>query len=254
MTVDVPLFQALSRTARSAMAESTGRLAVQDKGDGVFDPVTQLDRVVESAIREFLESRFPDDGVSGEELGQVRPEAPRQWSIDPIDGTRSFVCGLPSWAILVGFVEEQKHIASMIDLPATSELFIAVDGKTICNGIAVQTSGQRELALASLSTTDPFLFSELEFEAFNRLRLLVRMTRYGLDGPAYARLAAGGLDLVVESNLKAHDYDALIPIVRGAGGHIGDWDGGDDFASGRILAAATRELYDRAVEILRGPA
>src|SRR6185312_4299405 len=145
--------------------------------------------------------------------------------------TRAFICGLPSWSILVGLVDSGKHVAGLIDLPATDELFIAVNGRTTRNGEPVKTSGQTSLDEARFSTTDPFLFESAEFYAFDRVRRAARITRYGLDGSAYARLAAGTLDLVMESGLKPHDYDALVPVVRGAGGHIGDWEDGDNFAS-----------------------
>jgi len=248
--VDRAVFQELSRLAREVAAAHSGSPEVESKSIGLFDPVTDVDRNIESALHQFISCRFRSDGIVGEELGGQRPEASRRWSIDPIDGTRSYLCGLPTWSILVGVVEEGRHVASMIDVPSMSELFIAVDNKTLRNGVAVRTSGITKLAEARLSTTDPYLFVGAEAAAFQRMRNASMLTRYGLDGFAYARLAAGDLDLVMESGLKTHDYDALIPVVRGAGGHIGDWDGGEDFATGRILAAATRRLYDEAVALI----
>jgi myo-inositol-1(or 4)-monophosphatase len=212
--------------------------------------VPNADRQVEKALRDCIETHFPDDCICGEEFGGSRAEGKRSWSIDPIDGTRAFICGLPSWAVLVGAIEDGRHVAGMIDLPATSELYVAVDDGTYRNGVRAQASGQTKLAEARLSTTDPFLFEDAEFEAFDKLRRSVLVTRYGLDASAYARVASGGLDLVIESGLKPHDYDALIPVVRFAGGHVGDWAGGEDFASGRLIAAATRELYDAAAGIM----
>jgi histidinol phosphatase-like enzyme (inositol monophosphatase family) len=250
--IDACFFEHLSRVARLAIEEvSSGPFRVQNKGETGFDPVTDADRTVELSLRSAIAQRFPDDDLSGEEFGSSPAGAARHWSIDPIDGTRAFICGIPSWSILVGVVEGGERIAGMIDLPATDELFIAVDGETTRNGAPVQTSGQRTLEQARFSTTDPFLFVDSEFEAFNRIRRTVQIARYGLDGSAYARLAAGGLDLVVESGLKPHDYDALVPVVRGAGGHFGDWEGGDNIASGRIIAAASRELYVRTVELIQ---
>lgn len=252
LAADRRIFERLSQVARRALADARAcEPRVESKSQSTFDPVTNVDLAIEQAIREVIQSQFPDDGIGGEEFGAVGNGSERFWSIDPIDGTRAFICGLPSWSVLVGLVEDGRHVGSMIDLPAMAELFIAVDGETICNGVAVRTSGQDKLASARLSTTDPFLFEDAEFEAFDRVRRSVPLTRYGLDGSAYARLASASLDLVIESGLKRWDYDALIPAVRFAGGHIGDWAGGEDFASGRIIAAASKELYDCAVEIMR---
>lgn len=248
--VSVAMIEEISGIARAAVARIADEIIVEDKGASRFDPVSNVDREVERAIAGFLLERFPDDEVCGEEFGQHAAGSSRRWSIDPIDGTRSFICGLPSWSILVGLVANGIHVAGMIDLPALSQLFIAVDGATTCNGAVVQTSGCETLDKARLSTTDPFLFETGEFDAFDRLRKRVSFARYGLDGAAYARLTAGGLDLVVESGLKPHDYDAIIPVVRFAGGHVGDWSGGKDFESGRIIAAATETLYRRAVAIM----
>jgi inositol-phosphate phosphatase/L-galactose 1-phosphate phosphatase/histidinol-phosphatase len=251
--IDHSFLKRLSSVARHALEQVPPSRAVdvENKGDGFFDPVTSADRAIELTLRDCIARHFPDDALVGEELGGVRSGAARCWSIDPIDGTRAFICGLPSWSILVGVVEGGAHIAGMVDLPATSELFVAVDGETRCNGVAVRTSGETDLARARLSTTDPFLFEGDEFIAFDRVRRAVLLTRYGLDGSAYARLAAGDLDLVIESGLKLHDYDALIPVVRGAGGHIGDWEGGGDFGAGRIVAAASRELYGKTVQLMK---
>jgi myo-inositol-1(or 4)-monophosphatase len=243
-------FKRLSLVARDALV-SNDPLRIDSKAENGFDPVTSADHAIEQALRDCIEEFFPDDGIVGEEQGERRSDALRVWSIDPIDGTRAFICGLPSWATLVGVVENGRHVASMIDLAATSELFIAVDSETRRNGVAVRTSGEVELNQARLSTTDPFLFQGAEFDAFDRVRRSVAVTRYGLDGSAYARLAAGDLDLVIESGLKRHDYDALIPVVRGAGGLIGDWAGGEEFAAGRIIAAASSDLYEQAVEIMK---
>jgi myo-inositol-1(or 4)-monophosphatase len=248
--LDRTIFEELSRSARSVLGGCGRDLGIRNKADAGFDPVTDLDCRIEERLREIILRKFPGDAVVGEEFGGEARDGARCWSIDPVDGTRAFICGLPSWAVLVGVVEDGLHTASMIDLPATSELFIAHAGRATLNGEPLRTSGEVELARARLSTTDPFLFEGLEFAAFNRVRQAVLVTRYGLDGSAYARLASGTLDLVIESGLKRHDYDALIPMVRFAGGHVGDWTGGEDFASGRIVAAATRELHDAAVGIM----
>ena len=248
-------FAELSRLARAAIQPELDRgLGCHNKASSGFDPVTEADRAAERALRAAIEARFPEHGIWGEEYGMVRPEATIRWSLDPVDGTRALICGLPSWAVLVGLIEDGRHVAGMIDLPALDELLVAVDGQTLRNDATVRTSGCVGLAAARLSTTDPNLFVGEEYEVFERVRLACRVTRFGLDAMAYARVATGGIDLVIENGLQPHDYDALIAVVRGAGGHIGDWDGGDDFSRGRIVAAATGELYRRAVELLSGPA
>jgi len=250
--MDRSFFAELSARARAAIATELDRgLVADNKSSGGFDPVTEADRAAERALRAAIERRFPGHGIWGEEYGMVRPDAPIRWSLDPVDGTRALICGLPSWAVLVGMLEDERHIAGMIDLPALDECLIAVGGQTLRNGEKVQTSHCDRLAAARLSTTDPNLFAGAEFEAFERVRLQCRLTRFGLDAMAYARVATGDIDLVVENGLKPHDYDALVAVVRGAGGHIGDWNGGTEFSAGRVIAAATRRLYDEAVETLR---
>lgn len=251
--MDRQFFAELSTVARRAIAAEIERgLVCENKDDTAFDPVTEADRAAERALRAAIEGCYPGHAIWGEEYGMVRGEAKVRWSLDPVDGTRALVCGLPSWAILVGLIDEGRHVAGMIDLPALDELLISVDGETRRNGVPVRTSGCVEIYEARLSTTDPNLFAGEELAAFERVRQECRLTRFGLDAMAYARVATGDIDLVIENGLKPHDYDALIAVVRGAGGTIGDWAGGADFLPGRVVAAATRALFDRAVELLSG--
>jgi len=251
--MDRGFFAELSAVARAAIAaELQQGLVADNKQLGGFDPVTEADRATERALRAAIEARFPEHGIWGEEYGMARAEARVRWSLDPVDGTRALVCGLPSWAVLVGLLEDGRHVAGMIDLPALDECLVGMDGTTRRNGLAVRSSGCTTLADARLSTTDPNLFAGGEHEAFERVRLSCRVTRFGLDAMAYARVATGDIDLVVENGLKPHDYDALVAVVRGAGGHIGDWEGNENFQPGRVVAAATRELYDKAVSLLTG--
>jgi len=249
--MDRPFFLSLAHVARAAIdAECGNGLTTDNKAGDGYDPVTEADRAAEQAMRALIEQRFPDHAIWGEEYGLVRGDAPIRWSLDPIDGTRAFLCGLPSWAILVGLIEEGRHIAGMIDLPMLDETLIGHGGVTLRNGKAVRTSECAIIGEARLATTDPTLFDARESAAFERVRFASRLTRYGLDALAYARVATGDIDLVVESGLKPHDYDALVAVVRGAGGHIGDWRGGGDFALGQIVAASTRALYEEAIALL----
>lgn len=247
--MDRAFFARLSTAARAAIsAEMRAGLTADDKGLAGYDPVTEADRAAERAMRSVIEQAYPDHGIWGEEYGATRPGAAIRWSLDPVDGTRALLCGLPSWAVLVGLLVDDVHVAGMIDLPAMEETLVGINGGTERNGVAVRTSGCARLANARLTTTDPYLFGDPA--SFERVRRAARVTRFGLDAMGYARLATGDLDLVVEQGLKCHDYDALVAVVRGAGGTIGNWSGGDDLRRGDVVAAASRALYEEAVALL----
>ena len=247
--MDRAFFASLSTVARAAIAAEMAAGLMADNKDSVgYDPVTEADRAAERALRGAIEAAYPEHGIWGEEYGATREGAAVRWSLDPVDGTRALVCGLPSWAVLVGLIVERDHVAGMIDLPALHETLVAVDGVTMRNGVAVRTSACSSLADARLATTDPFLFDDPA--RFDRVRRTARVTRYGLDALAYARIATGDLDLVIESGLKCHDYDALVAVVRGAGGVIGNWAGSSDLTQGDVVAAATEALYAEAVALL----
>jgi myo-inositol-1(or 4)-monophosphatase len=222
---------------------------------GEFDPVTDADREAERVMRAMIEAEFSDHGVSGEEFPDRPAQGPYCWSLDPVDGTRSFICGLPTWVTLIALLEDGQPVVGLIDAPCLGERYAGLgDEASIRRGAEqapMRASGCTSLAEARLSTTDPYLFDGHGKASFERVRERVRTSRYGQDGYGYARLAAGSLDLVIESMLKPHDYNALIPVVRAAGGSIGDWRGGEDFSDGKVIAAATPELYAAAVEIMR---
>jgi myo-inositol-1(or 4)-monophosphatase len=242
--------------AAAARAETLPRwrdcCPAEDKGGGAFDPVTEADREAERVMRQMIRARYPDHGVSGEEWDDEPGGSRWSWSLDPVDGTRSFICRLPTWTTLIGLLDKGAPALGVIDAPALNETYVGAGGEAwVIEGserTSLRTSGCSRLADVRFSTTDPFLFDDQG--AFDRVRRAVRVTRYGHDGYAYARLAAGSLDLVIESGLKPHDYNALIPVIGGAGGHIGDWCGGSDFSAGQVVAAATRELYDEAFALL----
>lgn len=241
----------LSAAARAVTLGAPTPEADNKAGDQDFDPVTELDRGAERALRAVLEQRFPEDGIEGEEYGISRPTARRRWLLDPVDGTRALICNLPSWTTLVALVEDGTPTYGFIDAPALDELVIGLPSGTSLNGKPMHASGCTDLLKARLSTTDPFLFAEEQQAAFERVRKLARVTRYGLDALAYARLASGHIDLVIENSLKPHDWAALVPVVRGAGGTIGNWLGGNDLTAGNVVAAATRELFDQAIDLLQ---
>jgi myo-inositol-1(or 4)-monophosphatase len=222
-----------------------------------FDPVTESDRNSEAAIRRLIEARFPEHGIIGEEFPE-RPGTGRwSWSIDPIDGTRAYVCGLPSWTTLIALLDEGEPVLGIVDAPRLDELYLGHDREALVFAAAgetrpLATSGCRSASEARLSTTDPDLFAGAEAEGFERLRRAARLTRYGLDAYGYALVAAGSLDIVAESGLKPHDYNALVPLVRAAGGSVSNWSGGTDLAAGQIVAAASEALLEEACRLLGG--
>jgi histidinol phosphatase-like enzyme (inositol monophosphatase family) len=229
--------------------------AVEDKGGGgAFDPVTRADRAVERAMRDLIQERWPDHGIEGEEFGAKTCSGRYRWSLDPIDGTRSFICGLPTWTVLIALLDEGRPVIGVIDSPRLNERFVAYAGA----GLLVDGTGRtplrasqcRRVREARLSTTDPYLFSAGDRAGFERVREEARLTRYGLDGYAYGCLAAGGLDLIIESGLAPHDMNALLPVVEGAGGAVSNWCGGADLSEGKLVAAASLELLEETVGML----
>ncbi|WP_240535079.1 histidinol-phosphatase [Notoacmeibacter marinus] len=242
--------------ARETLPRFREPIAVDNKEHAAFDPVTEADRAAERAIRQAIEERFPDDGIEGEEFGTVRADAARQWVIDPVDGTRSFICGVPLWGTLVGLVEDGTAVAGLLAQPYLGETFIA-DGERAFvesrfGSRDLRVSDCRTLSAARLFTTDPHLWRGDEAVGFERLLGSIKLHRYGADCYGFAMLASGQADLVVEPGLNSYDIMALIPLVRQAGGTIGRADGGPAEDAGTIVAAATPDLYDAACERLRG--
>jgi len=227
-------------------------------GDGAFDPVTEADRAGERAIRRQLAVLHPDHGIYGEEMGETAGTAPYTWVIDPVDGTRAFITGMPLWGTLIGVTLSGKAIVGMMDQPYTGERVWSGPSLTMWRGRdgrakRVGTSPCRRLADARLTTTSPDLFGEgHERDAFHALKAAARLTRFGGDCYAYCLLAAGHIDLIVEAGLKPYDVVALIPIIEKAGGVITTWDGGPAESGGRILAAANRKLHREALAITAG--
>lgn len=241
--------------AQCARAETLHRwtqgCAAENKADAGFDPVTEADRSAEQAMRRLIADRFPDHGIRGEEWPERVGANNYAWSLDPVDGTRSFICGLPTWTTLIAILDKNVPTLGLIDAPAVDETYFGF-GSEACllresERVSISTSGCTRIADARVSTTDPFLFDEAPFAAFDKVQRAARTARYGHDGYAYGRLAAGGLDLIVESGLKPHDYNPLIPLISAAGGVVGDWRGGQDYEGGKIIAASTRELFEEAL-------
>ncbi|MEM1287225.1 MAG: histidinol-phosphatase [Pseudomonadota bacterium] len=198
-------------------------------GPGQFDPVTIADKNCEQAIRALIEDRFPDDGIVGEEFGKQQTDAEYVWVIDPIDGTRAFICGVPLWGTLVGLMRNQTPIAGAAIQPFIGEAYVH-DGHTSTwskgtDESALKTRACRSLQDAQLMTTTPALFSSAERPAYDALESAVKAVRFGTDWYGYALVASGCADVVIESGLSLYDIAALIPIIEGAGGIVTDWQG-----------------------------
>ena len=231
-------------------------LAVESKKreDGSFDPVTAADRAAESAMRTLIRRMFPEHGIIGEEYGDERAEAEYVWVLDPIDGTKSFISGLPIWGTLIALTRFGEPVFGMMHQPFTGERFAGDGGAAHYRG----PGGKRELRVrpcaaldeAVVYTTSPRLMKSADREVFRRVEDAARLSRYGGDCYAYCMLAAGQIDVVIETELKLHDVMALIPIIAGAGGMMTTWDNGPPQAGGRIIAAGDRRVHAAALALL----
>ena len=237
-------------------------IQVDDKGGNraQFDPVTCADRNAEDAIREVIARRRPEDGVIGEEFGVSTGSTGITWVVDPIDGTRSYISGLPLWTVLIGVRDGEHAAVGVIDQPYLEERYwgITVDGMREAGtvrrgaGASLRTRSCGSVANAAVGTTSRDAFeAEADYEAYRRIETRCRYTRKGCDAYMYAMLADGRMDLVIESGLKAYDITALIPVVDGAGGKLTDWSGGNPSQGGSSLAAGDPELHARVVAALK---
>lgn len=221
-----------------------------------FDPVTVADRAAETAMRSILARLRPEDGILGEEHGTVEGTSGLTWVLDPIDGTRGFISGTPTWGVLVSVADAEGPFLGLIDQPYVGERFSGGAGRAEVRGPMgshpLQVRQTRALAEATLFTTFPEVGTPDEGQAFRNVAREVRLTRYGCDCYAYALLAAGQIDLVIEAGLQPYDVHAPIAVIEAAGGIVTDWEGGPAHDGGRILAAATPELHEAALKALAG--
>jgi histidinol phosphatase-like enzyme (inositol monophosphatase family) len=230
-----------------------------DKGrPGWFDPVTEADRGAEAAIRKLISERYPEHGVIGEEHGSDRPDAEFVWVIDPVDGTRAFIAGLPVWTTLIALRHQGKPVLGSIGQPYIGELFI---GSQAGGSRLMARGGERALKVrpcavltdAIIATTDPEgCFDGAELGAWTQVRAAARLARLGCDAYAYCMVAAGTLDLVVEAGLKNWDIDCAVPLIEGAGGMVTDWRGqplGPN--GGQVAIAGDRRVLDEALVALK---
>ncbi len=226
------------------------------KPGGGFDPVTEADRGAERAMRALLAEAAPGDAIIGEEYPATLGTSGWTWYLDPVDGTRAFVAGLPSWTTLIGLAgPDGMPVYGCIDQPVLGERYLGWPGGASLDRAGetgpVSVSACRDLREAVIATTDPFIFTPAEEGAWTHLRHTARITRYGLDAYAYARLAAGTLDLVAEAGLQSWDTAALVPVVRGAGGLATDWRGQPAGLGGQIVCASSEPVLEQALLALR---
>jgi myo-inositol-1(or 4)-monophosphatase len=228
---------------------------VDKNAAGPYDPVTCADKEAETAIRRLIGAHFPNDGIVGEEHGVAvdndDPANRRYWVIDPIDGTRSFISGVPLWGTLIAVNDGDRPVIGVIDHPAVGERFIGSPKGAYLNGHRLRTRPCARLQDATVSTTDPDLLQAGgERQAFFDIAGQARLKRYGYDCYAYAMVAAGHMDLVIEAGLQTYDVQALIPVIEAAGGVITDWRGGSPAQGGRVVAAGDARVHAAALEML----
>lgn len=231
-------------------------IITENKRPSDFDPVTQADRAAEQAMREVLARRRPQDAILGEEFGHRPGTSGLTWILDPIDGTRAFICGATSWGVLIGLSDGSTIRYGMIDQPYIEERFEGGLGLARLTTRAGQqdlaTRPNSDLSRATLLTTFPELGTQQEAAAFRRVADQVQLTRYGLDCYAYALLALGHVDLVIEAGLQSYDIAGPLAVVEAAGGIVTDWAGGPAAEGGQVIAAASPELHRAALALLSG--
>jgi histidinol phosphatase-like enzyme (inositol monophosphatase family) len=223
-----------------------------------YDPVTLADKGAEAEIRRLIAQHYPEHGVIGEEMGEDRPDAEFVWVLDPVDGTRAFVGGLPLWTTLIGLRFQGRPVLGSIGQPYLGEVFV---GSQAAGSRLVSAAGERPLKVrtglpltsAIIATTDPeACFNGAELGAWRQIRSAVRLARLGCDAYAYAMVALGTLDLVVEAGLKSWDVEAAVPVIEGAGGMVTDWTGAPiGRHGGQMAIAGDRAVLDEALVALK---
>lgn len=253
-------YLAFAHTLADAAAQETlsrfrSTLNIDNKGAGEFDPVTQADRAAEDIVRQRIKAAYPGHGLLGEERGFEAGSDPMTWVIDPIDGTRAYVCGIPLWTTLIALNDGTQPIVGVIDQPYLGERYHASPAGAFmrARGDTRPLATRANVALddAIFATTSPGLFqSAREKTIHDALVASVKLARYGCDAYAYAQLAAGAIDLVVEPGLQAWDIQALLPIIEAAGGAVATFDGGDPQKGGDIVAAANPALLKACLALI----
>lgn len=249
---------ALAEAARPRTLEHfrAAGLSAENKLEDSFDPVTVADRAAEKAMRDVLADLRPDDAIFGEEYGHKEGTSGLTWVLDPIDGTRSYISGTPTWGVLIAVGDEDGPVMGIIDQPYIGERFFGGFGEAFCDGPLgrheLKTSAVTKLSEATLFTTFPEVGSDAERLGFEAVRDQAQLTRYGTDCYAYALVAVGQVELVIEAGLNAYDVQGPIAVIEAAGGIVTDWQGGPAHEGGRILAAANTEIHAAALALLKG--
>lgn len=227
---------------------------LENKLEDGFDPVTTADRAAERAMREVITTHRPHDGIIGEEYGTQQGTSGFDWVLDPIDGTRGFICGTPTWGVLIAVIKEGWPVYGMVDQPYIQERFEGGFGRAqVTSPHGLRPLGVRpaaSLASAKLFTTFPEVGSSQERAAFEAAAQNVQLVRYGMDCYAYALLAAGQVDLVIEAGLSNYDVAGPIAVIEAAGGLVRNWDGSRGRLGGQIIAASSKDLLDEALSLM----
>lgn len=251
--------QVAHRMADAAQIETLayfrgGNLGIANKLDDGFDPVTLADKAAEKAIRAVLAEMRPDDGILGEEYDNVAGTTGLTWVLDPIDGTRGYMSGTPTWGTLIALHDGEKPVMGIIDQPYIGERFFGGFGEAEMvrggNRRDLKVSNETALGNAVLLSTYPEVGTDIEYKAFRAVSEQCKLTRYGMDCYGYALLAMGQVDLVIEAGLQPYDIQSSIAVIEAAGGIVTDWSGGPCDQGGRAIAAATSELHTAAMEVL----
>jgi len=230
-------------------------MAVDNKQAGGFDPVTQADRAAEKTMRAMIEERYPDHGIFGEEFGHKTGNSDFTWILDPIDGTRSFICGTPTWMTLVGIKHKDRMIAGAAGQPFTDEIFSGSEAGAhllrMDQTDELRCTGETDLSKVLAGTTAPYLFRKHGHEErLMRIENAVQHLRFDADSYFHCMVAAGQLGISIDTGLQPYDIAALIPIIEGAGGIVTTWDGADASDGGDILVAANQALHEQAMALL----
>ncbi len=248
--------QAMQGAGEIALRYFRHPLEVDNKlGEDSFDPVTRADREIEAYLREELSHRYPDFGIIGEEDGTEPGSVDTSWVIDPIDGTKAFISGFPTWGVLLGLQQGDRVLAGLMYQPATGELFYGSAAGAFMRHkgqlVTMQTRQATSLEEALLYCTHESMFAnEANLAAFRRVAAQARLQRFGGDCYAYCMLALGQIDLVVEDTLQPYDIVPLIPIIEAAGGVVTDAKGKTPVAGGFVVAAASRQLHEEVMALI----
>ena len=240
-------------SAKSILPQFRKNITIDNKLDAGWDPVTEADRSAERVIRELIEKSFPSHGIIGEEFGNKPGSSTYSWVLDPIDGTRSFVIGMPTWATLIGLYRDGQPLLGVMNQPFVGEMFYGNPNgawhNQRGNSSAIRVRPAVPLAKAALGTTSPYLYDSTS--NFETLRQSVTAHRFGGDAYFFALLAAGHLDIAMDPKLQIYDIAALIPIIKGAGGVVGSWTDNDPAQGGNVMCASSQILLDAAAAVMR---